>query len=182
MTLDQPTPTQPSPRAFATGTGFVFQIVGFGLFLGACCLWSFSGRVFQEASRTVPNWLTYLSGAEAGRALATIGVVTTFLSGLGMVAAGLGLQGERPRSGLAAMIATGLPAAIQAAVCILLIRETGSWISGLVPGLLAILGLVMFLLAGHSRQILRSFPPDPNQSVVSDDFLKELARKRRDRH
>jgi hypothetical protein len=173
-------PDAPSPRAFASACGFVFQAVGATLFLASCCLWAASDKVFQiERGAGDAGFLTQLADAGSAMPVVTLGMVLTLVGGLGLAATGIGLQGERPRSGGAGMIAAGFFTAAQVVVAGLLIQRSGAWAPAIMPGLLAVIGLVLFMMAGYSRQLIRRFPPPTDQSRATDEFLREVQRRPR---
>ena len=70
---DTPEPAAPSPLAFATATGFVFQIVGLILALGGCCLWSLSGKFESPQSAPVDDVTAYVQ--DQGAQLNTVSMV-----------------------------------------------------------------------------------------------------------
>ncbi len=173
---DQPV----SPRAFASGCGFVFQAVGATLFLASCCLWASSDTVFPiEQSERGSDFVSQLRQAGSAMPIVTLGMILTLIGGLGLAATGIGLQGERPRSGGAGMIAAGFFTAAQATTAILLVQRSGSWAPAVVPGLLAVVGAVLFMMAGYSRQLIRRYPPPPDQSKATEEFLREVQRRPR---
>jgi len=100
----EPESTANSPRAFAVRTGQLCQTVGIAFLLGACCLWSFSGRLVQKADHPPEHWTGYLAGDRLPAAILTIDVAATLIGGIGLLAAGIGLCGERPGSGTFAAI------------------------------------------------------------------------------
>ena len=119
MSESDPSPIQPeehgqapppSPRAFATTTGAVFQVIGSIVAFGSCCILSISGLVFSPASQPAEQWLSYLSGDRFETAMATLQIVVSLVGGLGLIAAGIGMQAERPRSGGVGMWVSGLMA------------------------------------------------------------------------
>lgn len=172
-------PSPASPRAFATATGFVFQVAGAICALGSCCIASISGFVFSPASSPAEHWFSYLSADRFETAMATLLIVVSLVGGLGLVAAGIGMQAERPRSGGAGMWASGLMA-IGCGVAGVARLIHGSPPSALIgPVVIGVMATALFLLAGHSRQILRQFPAPADQNVVDDAFLEEHRRSRR---
>jgi hypothetical protein len=120
-----------------------------------------------------------LSGDRFETAMATLLIVVSLVGGLGLVAAGIGMQAERPRSGGAGMWASGLMA-IGCGVAGVARLIHGSPPSALIgPVVIGVMATALFLLAGHSRQILRQFPAPADQNVVDDAFLEEHRRSRR---
>lgn len=171
----------PSPRAFAIGTGVWCQTVGMVLLLGGCCLWGLSDRITTRASEPAPQWTDFLFNESFPAAIWTLGLATTFVGGLALVAVGVGLQGERAGSGRVAMVVTALMTLIYLALAVALAAGAESWYAALAPGLLAVVTGVLFLLSGNSAATLRRFPPPPDQSKATAEFLEEHRRRREER-
>ncbi|MFQ5415291.1 MAG: hypothetical protein ACE5E6_12615, partial [Phycisphaerae bacterium] len=182
----------PSPRAFATATGAVFQAVGSLLMLASCCFWTISSHVIDEATRaqaaaTATHWWYYLTGDRLPAAVATIIVATAIIGGAGLLAAGIGLAGEHPNSGRTAMIASGAVAAVMGTCGVILVVHAtrlpdppaALWVSAALPFTLAAVHTVLFLLAGHSATILRDHPPPPDRSTITADQLLDIQNRRR---
>lgn len=168
-----------SPRAFAIGTGSVFQTVGSVFLLGSCCFWSLSGRVVARASQPAAHWGEYLTGDRLPAAVLMIGVVTTLIGGIGLVGVGIGLTGERPGSGRAGLLLTAVMGIIYSAATVLLALYGDSWLQCLPAAAFTAGTLVLFLLAAHSASVLSRFPPPPNQNVVTDEQLQADRERRR---
>ena len=62
MSSEEPQSGEASPRAFVTATGFVFQIIGFVLVMGACVLWGFVGFVEDRLDEPITKAGDYLKG------------------------------------------------------------------------------------------------------------------------
>ena len=153
-------PATPGQRAFATATGAVFQVAGSIFAFGSCCFLSISGLVFSPASSPAEHWFSYLSGDRFETAMATLQIVVSLVGGLGMWSSGL------------------LVLCYGAAIAVRL--NHGSPLPGLIaPVVMGVVTTALFLLAGHSRQILQRFPPPENQNVVDDAFLEEYRQRRR---
>lgn len=161
------------PRAFVTATGLVFQVVGLVMLLGSCCFWSFSGRVLEPVEVPTEQWTDHFRGERLPAALLTLGVVTTFVGGIALTAAGVGLQGEIRGSGRAAMAVSVLMAVIYLAAGVMLIAKTSHRGSALVPIVFGLVTSVLFLLAGHSASVLRRFPPPADQHLATEEFLRK---------
>ena len=108
-----------------------------------------------------------------------IGTVATFVCGFGLFAAGLGLQGEHPRSGVAGMVVSGVLLAVWAACLLTLLLAGGTLIQGILAAGMGLLATVLFLLAGNSARVLRLHPPPADLNVVTDEFLEARRRERR---
>jgi hypothetical protein len=111
--------------------------------------------------------------------LAMVNIVTTFLGGFGLLASGLGLQGEHPRSGLAGMAASGVLTIGWIGTAVAYGAWAQLWGAAAIAGAVGVGALGLFLLAGNSARILREHPPDANRNVVTDEFIEAQRQKRR---
>lgn len=179
----QPPPDEPSPRAFATASGFVFQVIGVILLFGSCCVWSLGRGLFatDATGQTGETWLGAFAGGRLSVAVAAVSLATTLVGGLGLIAAGVGLQNEKRGSGTLALVVTGFLGVIWWTAAILSVFNTRVWGHAIIAGIFAVIATVLFFLAGHSAQVLRRHPPPKDQNVVSDEFLEEIARQKRRR-
>ncbi|MFQ5494268.1 MAG: hypothetical protein ACE5EX_02710 [Phycisphaerae bacterium] len=166
----------PSPRAFAVGTGFVFQSVGMVFLLGACCLGSLSDRLVKPADDPGVRWVDYLRGEEMPAAVATIALATTLIGGIGLIGTGIGLRGERPGSGPAAVVVTTIMTAVYCWASVVLTLKAPSLAAGLTATVLALLSTGLLILALRSAWVLRRFPPPQDQNVVTDEWLDQQRR------
>lgn len=160
------------PRAFAQGTGWLLQTVGMILFFSSCLLCAFTPMWDKpldspiEIDRTIrenPPVGYSIRGSLSSPAKAgyTFTVATSTLGGLALAVLGLGLQADRRRSALGAVIAASTVEAI------LLVCNIALWIGGAPFGaillnffLLAVYGILLaFTLAAH-RQVRASPPPE----------------------
>lgn len=173
--------TDPSPRAFASATGTVFQTVGAVFLLGSCCFWSFSGSLVPRASTRVERWIEFLSPEHAPLAALGVGLLTTFVGGVALVAMGVGLTGERRYSGAAASAVALIMTVMYAALSGVLLLAVGSMVTSIVAAVFAIVCGVLFLLAAHSASVLRRFPPPADQAKATEAFLEEQRRQRAER-
>lgn len=165
---------EPSPRAFATTTGFVFQIVSVGFLLGSCCAGALAGWTAERASDPGSRWIDFLASEQRATALGVIILLTTMIGGIGLLTAGIGLQGEHPKSGRLAMIVTGAMTVVLFGLGVVLYIETGSWLRVVVPFGAGAVCAVLFLLAGHSAAILKAYPPPADRNVAPADFVDPL--------
>jgi len=175
---DAGTAQSPSLRAFVTATGLVFQAVGMIMLFGSCCFWSFSGHVVEPSDVPAAQWTDYLRGERLPAALLTICVVVTFVGGIALTAAGVGLQGEKLRSGRFAMAVAAPMALIYGTAGVILVTRTDLWVRGLMPILFAAVSILLFMLAGHSSSLLRQFPPPADQHVATEEFLRQHKEER----
>jgi hypothetical protein len=178
---DLKTESVASPRAFAMGSGLVFQTVGGLLVFAACLIWGISAWTIPKASTPLANWIDFFRGENLPSALMTIALLTSFVGGLALLAVGLGLQGERPSSGRAAMITSTLMAACYLVVAIAYAFALGRIFSALIVFALTVLAFLLFMLAGHSSAILRRFPPPAGLNDATPELLEEFRQKRLER-
>lgn len=171
----------PSPRAFAIGTGVVLQTAGILFVVGAFCCWGLSSLVEKPAKVPETRWMDYLAGDRLPAAALTLGIVVALVGGLGMLAAGVGLQGERPSSGWIASVVTGVTAALYWVLCGVLLVKVGSVVGAIATATLGAVMSCLFALSWRSASVLRRFPPPADQSVVTEEFLEEHRRAREER-
>jgi len=187
----QSPPDAPSPRAFCQATGVVFQVVGFALCLGTCCLGfggslgGFLGVVDREATATSQSVTTsapIIAAGDAAQLWFMAVVWGTFVGGLAAAAVGLWLQFERPASGRWAMFVSGASAALAGAYLVFgLFVQPGAG-RAITAAVLAAVWIVLFLLAGHSAELLKRFPPpvtDSRWTQSDEDALRKSASRRR---
>lgn len=110
----QPTSNSPStrhPRALAHGTGVIFQTAGLVLTFASCCIGSLAGLA-QHPNRAALLGDTPVTVVEAWHAfethrkLATVSMFASCAAGLGVLAAGIGLQADRFGSARLAVMVT----------------------------------------------------------------------------
>lgn len=176
----EPESTADSPRAFAVRTGQLCQTVGVAFLLGACCLWSFGGRLVQKADHPPEHWTGYLAGDRLPAAILTIDVAATLIGGIGLLAAGIGLCGERPGSGTFAAIVNSVLSLVYWLSCAVLAVKAGSWPGSLTAAAFALVTTALLLLSLHSAAVLRRFPPPADQNVVTEEFIERHSRRHRE--
>ena len=179
---------QASPRAFCHATGFVYQSIGFLLSVSTCCLWS-AASCWQdelrstEAGRFIPEVIT---DASMHQLWSMVAVVLSFLSGMGLLTIGFGLQHDRPGSGRTGFWLTAVMALFFLAYlgnAFIQFSSVGRIVVGLV---MAVLWTVCFLLAGVSARQQKKFPP-PKQSEPGwtsrdeDDLRNALSPRSQDK-
>ena len=174
-------PTQPSPRAFVTTSGFVFQTVGAAYFLAGGAYWFISGSVQERATVRIDSVMDYFAEPNLLLTVTTALILSSVGGGLALIAFGLGMQGETPRSGIGASIAAGMLTATGLAGTVLYLALGPAWLRAVAAGLYTVVNGILFLLAGHSASILKRHPAPPDRSMVNDAWLEEHHRNRRKR-
>jgi hypothetical protein len=169
-----------NPRAFAIGTGAVLQTVGTLLALGGCCLWSTSNYFLRPADVPAARWSDFLFANPIAAAW-TIGMLTSFVGGIGLIAAGVGLQGERASSGRIALFVSGTMTLIFVGVALWLVIAHAAYLTAITPLALAVICGFLFALSGHSAAILKRFPPPEDLSRATPEILEEHRRRREER-
>jgi len=161
-------PEGPPPRAFAVGTGQVFILVGTIYFLGSCCFWSFSGSMIEWQVPRELRWSEYLERQYLPQTLPLLSLLATLLGGLGLLAAGVGLYGERPSAGPLALMVTPLLAVVFGGVAVAQVVTVGAWRGAILPGLFCVVTGLLCVPAVGAAAELRQFPPPPDQNAVRD--------------
>jgi hypothetical protein len=179
---DDPLPADEgaSRRSLVVGAGLLFQAVGTIMALGSCCLWSLSGQWLPAANQVPESWWQYFNGETQSTALIAMDMIITVLGGLAILGAGIGLYGERRRSGLLATWLTVILAVWYAASAVALFLMN-TWAAGLIAAGLAALMALLLPLAVHSAAVLRRFPPPADQNVVTPEFRERYLRERAER-
>jgi lysylphosphatidylglycerol synthetase-like protein (DUF2156 family) len=171
----------PSPRAFAIGTGAVFQTVG-GLWTTAAIVVAIiSVWVIPKTDQPVEQWAHFFQTEHRASALWTILLATSWIGGLAMVAVGVGLQGERKNSGRVAMVTCAVMGLCFSGVAIAFLVRLGRIGPAIVAAGLAALSLGGFMLAGHCAAVLRMHPPPADLHVATPEILEEFRQKRLER-
>ena len=182
-----PTPDQSrsdlsaSPRAFVTATGYVMQGVGLVLVLGSCGIWPLLAKLERPAGPPPGQWREFLSGASLPAALITLAAFNSVVGGIGLIAAGVGLQGERKRSGRIAIAICSVVTAVYVVLGTLLIARTDAWGYSLLCVAGTALTGIMLLLAAHSSTVLSAHPPPADDSRLTQEVLEEYRRARDER-
>ncbi len=171
-----------SPRAFATTTGLVFQVVGIVYVLVAGGYWLVSGRVQTPVANPVDSLSDYISHPQnILLAATTANILVAVAGGMAMVAFGVGLQGEQRRSGTGAMIVSAFVAMVGLITIVVYIVWGPAWLRAAVTAVHVVVASVLFLLAGQSASVLKRYPPPEDQSIVDDAWLEDYERQRRAR-
>jgi len=170
----------PRPRAFVTATGYVFQTVGMVYLIVFGVYWFISGRIQDRATVRIDSPADYFAAGNVLLTVTTIVVLSGVAGGLGLVALGIGLQGERRGAGASAMMVAGALAAIGWIVVAAYVIVGPAWGGALVTAVWSAINTVLFLLAGHSAAILKRHPPPADQNVVDDAWLEQYERERRE--
>ena len=188
--IDAPEPTTgldgataPSPRAFCHATGVVFQFAGVFLILSICCGWGFAGSVVGPRPTVAVDDTPGAADAETARNWASGAVWINVAGGLGALAAGIGLHHDRRRSGLLGMATAGASTVYFG--CYLVYGVFNPAAGRLVvAGVMLLVWGILFLLAGHSAEILKRHPPPPDRPWTprdEDDLRRRASLRRPDR-
>ncbi|MGB0714627.1 MAG: hypothetical protein ACPGXK_02040 [Phycisphaerae bacterium] len=171
-----------NPRAFVTGTGFVFQ--GFGGFLlaGSCLIWVLGNVAVPVKAPDADSWGDLMTPEGVKRLTAATGIVTSWVGSLALLATGVGLQGERPRSAGRAQFVAFVLTFIYLACAVLLIVLGMQWLAALVFTVMAAVSVGLLALASRSVQVMKQHPPPEGYNEVTDEWVEEyLQEKRRKR-
>jgi hypothetical protein len=137
--------------------------------------------MIKPSSHTPNSWVAHLRGDQWLAALLTLDAVVTVVGGLALVAAGIGLYGERPGSAKLAMaVSGGLAVASWTSSAIMLLKG-GIWGLALVGAILGAVCAVLFLLGAHSAAVLHKFPPPADRAEATEEFLRQYRREREER-
>lgn len=169
----------PNPRAFAIGTGAVFQTVGVLQMLAGCFVWALSAYFHQPSPDPAAQWYDFLD-TRFGAAMVTLGLLAGTLHGLILAAVGSGLQGERPGSGRLSVAANVVALALYLIIAGALAMRA-SWWSVLVPGAMCLWTAVLLILALTSADVLRRSPPPPDVNRATPEIMEEHRRRREER-
>lgn len=180
--LEEASADAPSPRAATITIGYAFQPIGMVLMMGGCCFGAISGSVLPASDQPIDHWAEFFSPGQAFGAAMTIGTLTTGIGGLALVAVGIGLQGEHPKSGWAGLVVTGAMTVIYALVTAVLFWRTQSGIASISAGVFTVGSLVLLCLAAHAARVLKLNPPPADRSKVTDEELQEMRDRRRRRY
>lgn len=168
----------PSLRSFVTATGYIFQIVGLAFAGGGCLLWTLTGYLETQLDEPIAGVSDYFQSSARVMAISLACITTTCVAGFGLLATGLGMQGERPGSGRWGMVIAAI------LVMVWLAGGIGLWwISApiwkiIVSAAFAGVGTMLFMLAGNSARILKLHPPPEDAGVVTDEFLQEYSHRK----
>ncbi len=172
---------EPSPRAFAQGTGIYLQVVGVLLFLTTCCVCSsavfwdpvdtageMEQKVTVEKQQPIPTLQTmFKDPATAGF---SIMIAFSTVGGLAMAVFGLGLQADKPKAAAGAMVSVVVWALV------LIGAGVGLWIGDGSIGarlwhllMMAIALLSLGFTAAAFKQV-RKHPPPTEMEVLPADW------------
>lgn len=180
----EPTPPPPAdtprdPRTFVRGSGLILQVVGLVLVLGGCLIGSLSGVLQTQQARPAMTAREWFVGSPA-QVLTALDILLSTAAGLALLTFGLGMQHERRRAAVGAMIAAGGLAVVWWASTLAALLLAPSALRVAVNALFALAATVLFLLAGAAHREARLHPPPPDEPVTPE-FLAEIERQRRHR-
>lgn len=169
------------PRAFVTATGLVAQVFGGVLVFGSCAVWAVSALTPTSSGAPAARWMDHLTGPRETMALVTLGLFGGLVGGLGLLAAGVGMQGEKKGSAsfgaAAGIVLTMLYFGLAAA----LVYSAGRWLLGAAALLLGLCAGAAALLCLISHRTLKQFPPTEDYNLLTAEILEELRRRREER-
>jgi hypothetical protein len=177
---DQPRTPPPNPRAFAQASGFVFQIVGWSMIAGGCCIGPAIGALLGSSSMIYNSPGQWWHDSPANQRLIALNIILLGVAGLALAVLGLGLAQERRGSATGCVVVTGLMAVAWWACTIAagLLDFDFSKIALLLLNVAIALGTaILFVMALTSLRVMRLHPPPPDEPVT-EEFLAQLARKR----
>ena len=171
--------TKPPPRAFAQGTGVLFQVIGFIMFLTSCCVCSSIGS-WEIPSRgaTIENLVKNEEGVitlskmfdHPGATGIMLTAMFATVGGLTLTVFGLGLQSDKPKAAWGALITTvGLSLVLGLAAVCLWIDEVG-FSAKLMNHLLLLTTLFMAGFSIAALKDVRKTPPPPGMDILPADF------------
>ncbi len=177
------TPPQeaPSPRAFAQASGMVFQVAGWIMLFGGCCIGPVIGGILGSQEEMFNSPAEWWSQSPAHQRLVAVNILLLGVLGLALAVFGLGLSQERRHSDTACVVLTGTMAAAWWASTIggVLLAFHWSKIVLILLNLgLALVATVFFVMALTSLRVMRLHPPPPDEPVT-EEFLEALRHRRR---
>ena len=177
--MDASRSAEPSrdPRAFVRGCGLILQVVGLALMLGGCVIGSLSGVLQPQQERPAMSAGEWFTHTPPGMVLTALDVVLTTAAGLALLTFGLGMQHERRRATMGALVATAGLALTWWASTIAALLLAPSILRITINLLFALASTVLFLLAGAAHRETRLHPPPPDEPVTPE-FLAEIERQR----
>ena len=170
-----------NPRAFVTGTGFVFQGVGGTMLAGACVIWMAGNIVVPVSAPEGESWGDFLTPGGIGRLTAALGIMTSWVGALTLLATGVGLQGERPGSTRWAKFVAGGMLLIFLVCAVLLLVLGFQWAGALVFMGLSACSVILLALASRAAEVMRQHPPPEGYNEVTDEWVEEYIQERRRR-
>lgn len=149
------------------------------MILSACCVGiPFGATIRPGGTGTGSTLRAFL--ADGNATLSAVGMLNSFLCGLGLVAVGSGLRAERPRSDWLAAVVTGLAGLVYAG-CAIAAGMLGRWLAVAGFGMAALWLGAMWMAAAACVSVFRENPPPPDANRVTPEWLDEYHRRRRER-
>lgn len=170
----------PNPRAFAQASGFVFQVVGWFMILGGCCIGPAVGALLGSSEMIYQTPRQWWHDSPPNQRLVALNIILLGVAGLALAVLGLGLAQERRGGAVGCVIVTGLMALAwwACAVAAFLLDFDFSAIALLLLNIAIALGTaILFVMALTSLRVMRLHPPPPDEPVT-EEFLAQFARKR----
>ena len=166
----QDDPPQSNPRAFCQASGVIYICVGGILLAGSCC-WGSIELVFErpiepkDPDRAV---VAVLDDSEPHQLWSMAAMCVTIVAGLAASAVGIAMQHERPKSGRTAMGLSGATGSFFAAYLVFSVLNPAVGRLA-VAGVMTLVWITLFLLAGHSAEQLKRFPPSADKPWTRRD-------------
>lgn len=175
----------PNPRAFCQATGYIFLCVGGLLLVSSCCWGLIDVFVEQPIKPKDPQRevVKVLVDSESYQLWSMAALCVTIVAGLAATAVGISMQHERPKSARLGMVLSGALTLFFASYLFYsVINPALGRIA--VAGVMALTWAMLFLLAGHSAEQLKRFPPSaeaPWTARDEDDLRRAEAPRPPDR-
>lgn len=165
----------------------IFQSAGLALCFGSCCLGSFSSilQTPNPSAADGPSPMTIVAAWHQfplHQKLAAASMMGSCVGGLGLLAAGIGLQADRRGSAwLACLMSVPLALLHAGYVCMLLCQGPRRWWLA-APLILTVAWSGLALLAVVSLAEHRAHPPPAGPHTLTADELREQEARSRRRH
>ncbi len=180
--MNLPPAASPPPRAFAQGVGLVMQTLGAILFLSGCCVcssgWAFEDRLSadQIGRELRENPLLHRAAwsAQPAKAGVMLGVMASTVGGLAMAVLGLGLQSDKPRAALGALLCTATFALVLLLAGVLLWLEPLPWGWRLWHHTVLLLVLTLLGMCVAALRQTIQHPPPREQATITDAELRAM--------
>ncbi len=151
------------------------------MFFGALAVWLLMLWLIPHRTDAPTEPPPFSNAEHRIEMLLTLTLLASLVGGLLYLVVGLGLQGERRESGVVAMTSSGLMTVVFVGAAGAFVYMADTILLAGIPILLACVSVILFLLGRHSAAVLKKYPPPPDLSRASPEFLEELRRNEADR-